>query len=904
MKKFTLIAAAALVAFAANAEARKVANARGVASQPAAQRTVFNTGVKKLNVVNKTAADVQSFELLSAPSVQRHAAMTQPMTNLPVIKAADIQSVVSKAPKASSVVRKAPASMQEAYAANGVIIKSSTSTTPASWTMYVGNGTYADGTTADLLFDVIPDNIGISRQIPDYSDGVYVEFQTKGNQIAIEPAYIATVTVSSGEEVDIWMLDYASIAQGGDGTVYMTVGQDGSLTIDDPRHVIGYFACAVADDFNAANIKGAFEQVGNITYGEGGGSEDEDIELLNEYVGVGFDESVGTNAKWEAYRIAYKGETLFADFAGNPMESIGVPEVDVIYEQEGNVITIPAQLVAKLSYRNTPVYCYMCDANASDGAIRMTVDAEGRLTYTGSTALEVAYPVYYTDAFNPDCSKSNPDFLQYMGYYSDVQLYLPGEEPHFAPTVSFEDESLVLFAGMSISGYTYFKNLAMTGANQPMSFVNTTKDNATSWQWHASKITVDGGEDIVGSDRDFSFMAEANEAYTGFSLIGADGDKASEPYNWAIGYAENVETGLALYDSVVVYSGASQNFFGFSDGSNAIMSALDPNKDMAFYTNWATPDKASNSMSKIYCYHNKPAGPLYIQGIELPLYAFTASADFELTVKIAKYDEDSDDPAAYVLAEGVATIESVETNNASGLSVVHFDELFVEDEDGMFNVVDHLFLEDAFWIIIEGWDNGTFSGIIASTDWIDQPGRQYTWFEMSGEPGSLYAYTSWHTPLFIGLSGATYGYLMTDNKTVEIPADGGEVSVKINPMLSYVEPNEGSQTILAIDENVEIPDWLSITLTDENYDDDNYFVLTFAADAIAADSEGRVATIRFWQPGAYLDLTVGQGAMVAGIEAIGADAPKAAQLYNLYGMPVQAGYQGVVVGKGVKALCK
>jgi hypothetical protein len=98
-------------------------------------------------------------------------------------------------------------------------------------------------------------------------------------------------------------------------------------------------------------------------------------------------------------------------------------------------------------------------------------------------------------------------------------------------------------------------------------------------------------------------------------------------------------------------------------------------------------------MSKIYMYHEKPAAPLYITGITLPMVSFSAKEGFNLHIKIQKVSY----PAGYskpvlgeVIAEGDASEENINDNFSAGLTAVEFP-LYKEDEDGMSTELDYLF---------------------------------------------------------------------------------------------------------------------------------------------------------------------------------------------------------------------
>ena len=218
----------------------------------------------------------------------------------------------------------------------------------------------------------------------------------------------------------------------------------------------------------------------------------------------------------------------------------------------------------------------------------------------------------------------------------------------------------------------------------------------------------------------------------------------------------------------------------------------------------------------------------------------------------------------------------------------------------------HLFLDTEFVIIIDGWNNETFTGVLGSQDAPDDNARTSTWFEKKGEDGSMYSYTSWKTSLFVGLLGATWGYLDTnDNTDLTIPAEGGQAKIHIEPMLRSVDNETGTySTRLFLDDTVEdneIPDWLDIYFDNEVYtDNESSYDLVFEA---GAATENRSATMTFFQEGARLQVTVSQSAG-SGVSAVVNKIDNNAPAYNAAGQRVGNDFRGLVVKDGKKAIKK
>ena len=265
----------------------------------------------------------------------------------------------------------------------------------------------------------------------------------------------------------------------------------------------------------------------------------------------------------------------------------------------------------------------------------------------------------------------------------------------------------------------------------------------------------------------------------------------------------------------------------------------------------------------------------------------------------------------------------------AGITAVEFPELYVEDEFGMSETVDYLFIEDEFVIVIEGWDNGTFSGVLGSQEYNFNENTS-TWFQATGET-RMRSYSGGWPQLFIGLLDATYGYLHTEQDTdLVFNEDGGMSIIHIDPMYYAIDDETEEPTYLlnieSIYENDEetddVPEWVSLSVANEDYTtatevDDNgqeytYFVngidydLVITTEALPDGVENRTCQIVFFQTGAKLTVTINQ--VVGGDDAISTIVEKTpvknSRSYNLAGQQVGKNYKGVVVKDGKKVIVK
>lgn len=664
----------------------------------------------------------------------------------------------------------------------------------------------------------------------------------------------------------------------------------------------------------------------------GAAQPDATTDLVETYNAQGKDYKTSSTVKWQTQNITLTDDTVkthvFVNFVPTPdaLKSVFSSGIIVEFEQEegSNTITVKPQLLAQ----GGGTYLILCSGASADGSIVLTKDGYDLKTIDEESIVIGAWST----------AEFDPTFQTYLGYYqiTDDLSYRSTDAPTAAPKdVLFEPEELVLFAGLGLSGYGYNDNLAIMGAYAPTTFRNRTTDTATGFDWSVKETDANGVDStfITGNDKDFTLNTKGGAVYEDFSLIASNGEAVSDPFTWGAGHAP-ANDGSIRYKAVHAYAGKGASSFKFADGTYAVMTRQNPDGDLTFYANFGTPDilepLGGSSISAIYSYQGKPATPLYLTGVTVPLVSFSADEDFNLHVKLIKCNRDAAGKLKLgdVIAEGDATIENVNDQFAatSGLASVDFTELYVEDEDGMTETVDYLFIEDEFAIVIEDWDNGTFSGVIGAQD-IDCSTVTSAWFTKTGdEQNSLYSYSGFKPQLFIGLIDATYGYLYTtDNTNISFDKNAATSTVHVEPM--YYDLNEdGKPTYwlevesVAVDgeEADDIPEWLAIEVANEDYttatDEDGYeyfvngidYDLVFTAEELPADVEKRSCQIVFMQKGARLTITVSQAQdSEDGITSINATTSLTnRQAFNIAGQRVAKDYKGLVIKNGKKYLVK
>lgn len=931
MKKILLFAAAAVIAVTATAQFAKKATAVKAGQQkalPAATQKKFEVaGQKSLPEQERKTARMSGNASLSFAS-QHKADIAQKKYTVKSVKSAfngiaapmmqmSAEKLIiasAKAGVAKKLAAKAPSAMLQEYTGHCDVYSGGSWGTTAPWTM-----TTISASGSDYMFDVIPDLAGFSKNISAYANGVFVEYTSTDNGDGTTAITVAPQYIASSSSYDIFLCDYTSITKGGDGSILMTLDADGNLTVNAPNNVIGYLVTPrntdIADDelppFVPANIAGAYEQCGGLTYTI---PVPDTFVAETVYTGTGSDFATSEYVTWQM-QIGKKDDVnIIRDLVPSVSGYTGIP-TDVEYTVEGNKMTIQPQLVGNFG----EYYLYIFDWDSEDGTITLTKDDQGHITTPENLNLVIG--AFATDAYTSDYSSD--DYAGYFTRTEGVVYYAEDQEiPNGAPNVEYQPNNLTLFAGLGVSGYSYNNNLVMIGAYGPLNFRNSTVDDATAWNWSVTELGYEEDKEITATTKDFTLNTTGGAVYTNFALVGINEEEKSDSVKWGVGKALATD-GSIQYTDLYAYAGRYASFFTFSDGTTATMTTQDPDGDLTFYTDWATPEKASNSMSKIYVYQGKPSTPIYFEGVTLPVVNFADNGDFNLHVAIRKCERDPKSgkiAMGDIVAEADATIENVDDSHAatSGLTAINFTNFYVEDEWGMSEEVEYLFMDEEFLIEIDNWDNGTFTAVLGSQDITPANALNTTFFEMSGEEGSVYSYTSWKTSLFVGLIEPAYGYLYTtDNTDLNLSVDGEAATIHVTPMLNSIDENANPTYRLFIkditvdgEEAAEVPEWLTFSVANEDYDEEGEhyaeYDLNVMAEALPVGVQGRKAEVTFFQEGAMLKVSVQQGEVIDGISqtTVTGKVNNDGKLYDLSGRQVQAGKKGLVLMNGKKFIVK
>ena len=623
-----------------------------------------------------------------------------------------------------------------------------------------------------------------------------------------------------------------------------------------------------------------------------------------EYTGAGSVTGSGATP-WKMLSGANEaGDTLYlADVIPNPYSS-SIDYVVVDYTLNGDKLTIKPQKV----FSSSKWVGYIFGGTNDDFSIEMTLGEDGSLTLPEG---ETLYYGAFADAFDPTFET----YLGYIEYATNITYTLPGQI--VAPIVEYNPEGMYLHTNVSSSFYGYSSaDFANISPFAPYNMVNGTTSVADAWAW--SLYNDDSTKVVKETTKDFVVNVEPGY-YIPAELIGYNQEVASNPFI----------LGIAKGNMSVAYvnAGFMESDYEFSDGTYGMQTLANTDNSLSYYSSYGTPDKNANrSISQLVLYQGKPSAPLYFEGINMAVSRFTINdpEKFNLKCKIqrVKMEADGWPTMGDVIAEADLTADNIVVGYDGGgsynMTQLRWTDFYVMDEYGMSTSLPYLFLDEEFAIVIDGWDNGTFT---CEHTWgegtnNDSAGFSTFFFKTGDEPiDENMLRLGYRTRQLVGFIGVVGGYLYTTDATdMTIPAEGGEAKIHVQPMLYSVDDENNVKTRLFLDENIEdneIPEWLEVTSTDpvltgtgEDAVYDLAFDLTFKAEALPEGVTGRQAELVFMQEGAQLKVTVTQGE-ATGI-AVAKTQVKAnnAQMYNLAGQRVGKDYKGLVIKNNRKMLNK
>lgn len=632
------------------------------------------------------------------------------------------------------------------------------------------------------------------------------------------------------------------------------------------------------------------------------------VSLWESYMGSGTDYRTVSSTTWTMYPATATNSStneqvdVLVDVVPNYF-STSLDNIPLTYSISDNTLTIEPQYFATTTYGSYGT-CYVFffeGAVTDDGVVTMTAADDGTLTVSSSAYL--MYGLFTTSTFDSSFTSASSGGT-YLGYYQityGVEYLEPGTV--VTPEAMAEPQGLWINAWANDAGYSYNYPHSMIPAYSDNTVKNYTSSTVTGYEWSLPEYTYSSesaayetSSTLTSTDTDAVFSVTSG--YYGSPTLTAINETVSDSYTYGWGnynYTSN---------NALTFAGASTSNWTMTTGSNPVVGKANLDYGWVIYTNFGTPDIYTSSSyggvaTQIF-YQGIPDAPLYIEGVTMLLQGFSESSDgISLTCQIVKATRSSSGTLTLgdVIAE--STTISYVTNSYTTLT---FSDFYVYDEDGLTVGIDHLFIEDEFAIVVDGWNNGTFSTYMMSEYCNDSSNlpSYYFYYENST---SMY-YLTFTNHVIVGFD-ATYGFLYTeDSTTFEFDAEGGSKQISIYPYLCSVDSDGSYTTRLFLEDDSEIPDWLEVGYANEDYSDGWGFDLVVTAEALPSGTDSRTGTFRLYQEGAYLDITVTQtedsGISTTVADASGASAyvdgdnivisgAQGAELYSVAGQKVGEG---------------
>lgn len=605
--------------------------------------------------------------------------------------------------------------------------------------------------------------------------------------------------------------------------------------------------------------------------------------LQASYTGHGQNYQTKEDASWVMKSGADKeGNTYLAEVIPLPENWASLESIAVGYTLAGNTITIAPQKVASSS----SYFFYLHSWASEDGSIVLTLNDDGSLTTIDGE--DIAYSAFTEDRF--DLSNDGP----YAGLVLDIEnvkYYMEGQI--VVPISGYEPEGLFLHVSPNVNG-NYYTNLMMP-AYGDITLVNRTDGEADAYQWTLQPVEYNAtlqanepaGDPIIGTTKNFTFNTGSG-SFNPAELVASFNGHASDAFKW------NPATWYA--------GGMADNW---DDGTSPTMTftKANPAGDLTRLN--------PAGVRSMILYQGKPASPLYFTGINTMIYQFAQTDEREpvsLTCKIHKATRDENGRFALgeLIAQSDLNTDLIETGSwiATRFNWTNF---YVEDELGLTEKLDYLFIDDEFAVVLEGWDNGTFTGYPLAFTSPNTKGVSSTFAILPSQEtysGSGWTFTG---NVILGFIDPVYGYLhTTDNTNLVFANEGGSATIHVNPYLYSTDSETNQPTARLFIESIledgeeadEVPEWVTFSVANENYDEGIDYDLVVEATALPEGVESRTAEVTFMQEGALLTVKVAQGEN-AGVEGVKATVSKNGKTYDLSGRLTKKA-KGIVLRDGKK----
>lgn len=931
MKKYLLFALVALVSITAGAQ---TLGRKSLSVKMAQERQIPVREMVKIDIPSNVTKKVHGQKMVAGRQLPTTTVLSQQLNPLRPVQAKQVtlnsRELRSMTPlrQVRNLAPRRAAAVKNVYHGTGIDYDFDDNNNPVQtqvkWDMFNGQVEFEDNTTADILFNVVPTPAEFVSEGSDFENGFFYQYTVEGNTLTIPAQGILSYQAKNGNTYYLFLMaaNPQTAEPLDDGSIKMTIGDDGSLAVANTSLIeIGVFS---SDTFSVDTFLGFYQLTFNVEYRFDGQIDPmpEGVTATAQFDAYGTNSSTNADETWTLWQgekvEGSKTTPVLVNVIPTPslLKADNPNGIAIPYTQSGNTITIQPVKVGEYKGKGQllPWHLFLFGLNNQDGSINLTVGEDGSLNTIDGQAILIG--AYSKNAFeHPNTATT---WKGAVVYYKDVKYMLPGAVP--APMPEYEPEGVYLNAEFTPSLGGYSVTFTYVPAYAPLTFTNyTTTGTADSFSWKMDVMDVENQELIVkdvltGTDRDFSITTQTDEYFNIPELVAGNQGVESKPYSW--GYYNDdpnyicssligqEEKGTAD-DEKIIYTKASVWHNRIYD-------------DAAF----GTPDVNSegDKITRLVFYQGKPATPLYFEGVNLLVSELKNYDNLSLKCQIVKATRLSNGSIELgdVIAEGITTKKNVVAGyqeNGWDISQLNWTSFYTIDELGLTQPIEILQVEDEFAIVIDGWNNGTFSCIPSFEGYCAKNGLVSTFLSVTGDEqyseDDLLYYPGDYTHAYVGFINPIYGYLHTeDETTLTLPVEGGTAKLHVIPMLVGTDEDTGQPATglwdeEEIDEEYEFPDWIEWDTENDTYtQDESSFDLVLKVKALPEGVEGRTATLNFYQWGAKLTVVVNQGE-VSGITVTTATVRTAdGKSYSLDGRRVLKDANGVVIRNGRKFISK
>lgn len=425
----------------------------------------------------------------------------------------------------------------------------------------------------------------------------------------------------------------------------------------------------------------------------------------------------------------------------------------------------------------------------------------------------------------------------------------------------------------------------LVGKNQSYGWIFSVEEVPVLWVFDGDKML---DYQMSGSYQGTKYASHVMAAPTADDIFSdMDGGVilvSSKNFCWG-GFANNHDVPFTYYSGIDPYDTSAEDGSGFWFGKNGGTVTRDDGT------------KRPLRIDGIAQAFEKPTYPYLLKQIVLDVTELEVVDQVDMTCKIYKLDE----IPAYIPDDEVVLPDEPGELIATGRATVtpETDEFILftiyDEEDGL-EVEYTPTIEDAILVVIDGYNDPEMDNLrnfsaLASSDMdhdegfgelaylkygiLDEDGNvdHYLWAGLNNFFASGEMMTGFSIFLNIENPFLTFYYNVEDGE-FKFPNEGGlmekvlyddgqqQLITRSIEFFSWVESADENWTLSCDGEDV--PDWLSITLTDgeENGEFDNWVNAEVVAEPLPEGVAYREAIVRFEFPGAYLDYKFMQGEKV------------------------------------------